>query len=51
MNNEDGALLEKTKVEEHQRALDRERKSEGVEWTPKLFTQVEEDYYIHKTLK
>jgi len=50
-NNEEEALKEKTKVEEHQRALDRERKNDGVEWTPRLFRQVDEDYYVHKTLE
>jgi len=50
-NNEDDALQEKTKVEENQRALDRERKKDGGMWTPRLFSQVDEDYYVHKTLK
>lgn len=50
-NNEEEALKCKTDVEEHQRALERERKKESKHWTPRLFHQVDEDYYIHKTLR
>lgn len=50
-NNEEDALLEKTKVEEYQRAIERERKEDGIEWSPKLFSRQEDDYYVHKSLK
>jgi len=50
-NNEDAALTEKTRVEDHQRALDAERKKAGTVWVPRLFEKMEEDYYMYKDLK
>jgi Oxysterol-binding protein len=49
-SNETEALKEKTIVEEHQRALERERKAKDLGWTPKLFTKVKEDNYVYKSL-
>jgi len=48
LNNEKEALAEKTIVEERQRAQERERKEKKVEWTPKLFSKVQDDYYVYK---
>ncbi|KAJ1679528.1 Oxysterol-binding protein 4 [Spiromyces aspiralis] len=39
----DIATKEKTAIEEHQRALRRERKANGVEWTPKLFQYYDDE--------
>jgi len=49
-NNESEALGEKTKVEEQQRALDRERTAANATWTPNLFVRVSDDLYIHKAM-
>ncbi|KAJ1914211.1 Oxysterol-binding protein 4 [Mycoemilia scoparia] len=39
----DVATKEKTAIEEHQRALRRERNEKGIEWVPKLFTYIKDD--------
>lgn len=49
-NNEEVALVEKQRVEENQRELERERSKSKVAWTPRLFHKVTDDYYVYKTL-
>lgn len=49
-NNEGDALVEKHRVEENQRELERERAKNKVSWTPRLFHKMGDDYYVHRTL-
>eukprot|EP00026_Physarum_polycephalum_P010710 Phypoly_transcript_10885.p1 GENE.Phypoly_transcript_10885~~Phypoly_transcript_10885.p1 ORF type:complete len:379 (+),score=41.72 Phypoly_transcript_10885:70-1206(+) len=48
-HNESEALKEKSIVEESQRTAERERKEKKIEWTPKLFTKVKDDFYVPKS--
>lgn len=49
-NNEPEALREKTAVEEHQRAKEREAKEKGIIWSPKNYYRISDDFYVHKSM-